>query len=511
VASDLKIVEEKTGDVYVLENADPQFKIQNSGLGNVAIRFEVAGVEKANMRYDNGLSQFEIDSVGARLTFTGSEITSNKSMAIEDTIPKLTIKNTTGASGTIQFLDQNDVETARIFSEKTIGSVMYLLPDSNLSNKGLAINQEGSIFPNVSGLNELGVTSSRWEIMYGKDINLQKPTPTIVMKNTTPNLSSAIIQFKDSLGADKASVEFGDDQNLYLRADTNVALNAGSSFIQMEPAGHLAPDVPSTQDLGKSTQRWRTVYADTLDLGGGSISGLETAYGEMYMTGNATVTPIVTTGVAVKVSGTTLAGELNEFTHTNGRLTYDGTETKIYKIEAAWTWGISAGTAELCSMYLYKNGVVVSKSRIQGKLNDTLANYPRNASLSVLLSMAQNDYVELFLTNDEDVDDILVSYLQVNAVTVSAVPAPSLKAATMPELKIDVESDSEPEICIAAFNENIDVGLLVNGEEKDGIVLAASHRRYWPAHMRGLRLFLRAPTYGLSLNNLPHPTPCVPP
>jgi hypothetical protein len=266
VASDLKIEEGKTGDVYVLENANPEFRLENSAGGNAAIRFTAFGVgETASIRYDNSLSEFEISSLGASLTLDANTITSNKTLAIEDTIPKLTIKNTAGASGTIQFLDQNDVETARIFSEKTIGSVIYLLPDSNLSNKGLAINQEGSIFPFAPGLNELGVTSSRWEIMYGKDINLEKATPTIVMKNTTPTLTAAKIEFQDSTGTDKAAVEFVDDQNLFLRADTNVALNAGSSFIQMEPAGHLSPDVPNTQDLGKSTNRWRTLYVDSIN------------------------------------------------------------------------------------------------------------------------------------------------------------------------------------------------------------------------------------------------------
>ena len=49
------------------------------------------------------------------------------------------------------------------------------------------------------------------------------------------------------------------------------------------------------------------------------------------MNGNTTPTVISTTGVFTKVLGTTTAGPVNEkFTHSTGRLTYNGTVTKIY-------------------------------------------------------------------------------------------------------------------------------------------------------------------------------------
>ncbi|GAF77768.1 unnamed protein product, partial [marine sediment metagenome] len=125
--------------------------------------------------------------------------------------------------------------------------------------------------------------------------------------------------------------------------------------------------------------------------GGGQSNG----YGEFYMQGNATSTPLATDTWTL-ISGTTSAGILEQYSHTTpGKLTYDGSETKDFLINA--TISMTGGVDDVYHFSAYKNGSIVAKTEIvrkNGKSGDA-----GNAGLTALVSMSTDDYLELAVKN----------------------------------------------------------------------------------------------------------------
>lgn len=481
--SDIIIEETKVGDNYVLENTLPDFTLRSTGTNSCALRFESDNTNKGQISYNSSNTDFRISSDGANLIFdsgnithesvlpnfiikqagtggatslrfsdnsgdkanlsynlTGTDVLSmaaggatlsfdagniiaNPSGATPQFIirrsgrPELILENTTGNTGLIEFQDNGGSQTARI---EAIANALLV---QGRPNTGIALNITGDVLPGKNdGTANLGIGGnplSSWNTVYSKDLYLRKDSPSITLRNDTPTLSSALISFQDSTATEKASIAFVNDQSLSLRADTSVSLITQSigKSVQMDSNGHLIPG-SLTQDLGTVSNTWRTLYAQNINLTG-SIVGQVKSYGELTMFGNATATNIAITGIPVKVAGTTTAGLNNDFTHTNNRLTYTGTQAKIFNLQATFTWELASGVADLASMWIYKNGSVIGKSRLQGKMNDTLANYPRNASITILESLSQNDYVELWVSNDGATNNMLVSYIQFNAIEIT--------------------------------------------------------------------------------------------
>ena len=108
-------------------------------------------------------------------------------------------------------------------------------------------------------------------------------------------------------------------------------------------------------------------------------------------------TPVTTSGVGtspIKANGTTTALQQNNFTHTNGRLTYNGSITKKFQATAA----ISARSATaniVLSMFFAKNGTPVPASEITRKIGT--ANDVGAAPLVCTADCATDDYVEVFI------------------------------------------------------------------------------------------------------------------
>lgn len=142
-------------------------------------------------------------------------------------------------------------------------------------------------------------------------------------------------------------------------------------------------------------------------------SAVASSYGEMGFVQNATNTVIALANTPVAVAGTFVAGLLNNFTvSAAGVLTYTGTATINVRVSSSWCWEVAAGTAEEVYAVCRKNGADITKSRIESKLNDTIANYPRNCSMDFMVSMAQNDTLQMFVAVINDTDDLLYQSMQ---------------------------------------------------------------------------------------------------
>tara|TARA_R110000824_G_scaffold3490_2_gene16515 strand:+ start:393 stop:1241 length:849 start_codon:yes stop_codon:yes gene_type:complete len=133
-----------------------------------------------------------------------------------------------------------------------------------------------------------------------------------------------------------------------------------------------------------------------------------TNYAQSYMQANATATTIAATVTPVLVAGTWTVDTLANFTGTTaGRLTYTGTTTATKLVTATLTIEISAGTNQKVSVYIAKNGAVLAGSRQETDIS--AASVLVNMSCSFNVSLATNDYIEVFVQNATGTNDLVVS------------------------------------------------------------------------------------------------------
>lgn len=134
---------------------------------------------------------------------------------------------------------------------------------------------------------------------------------------------------------------------------------------------------------------------------------LAAIYGQVYMQGNSTATVIASTATPVKVAGTWTVDIGSSFTGTTGgRLTYTGTETQVCRVETSLSLDPVSGSNQHISVYLAKNGTTIAGSRQMAHISHGAE---MNMSLTWQLSLATNDYIEVFVQNGTATNNITVS------------------------------------------------------------------------------------------------------
>lgn len=134
---------------------------------------------------------------------------------------------------------------------------------------------------------------------------------------------------------------------------------------------------------------------------------LAAIYGQVYMQGNSTATVIASTATPVKVAGTWTVDIGSSFTGTTGgRLTYTGAETQVCRVETSLSLDPVSGANQHISVYLAKNGTTIAGSRQMAHISHGAE---MNMSLTWQLSLATNDYIEVFVQNGTATNNITVS------------------------------------------------------------------------------------------------------
>lgn len=135
--------------------------------------------------------------------------------------------------------------------------------------------------------------------------------------------------------------------------------------------------------------------------------------GTCYMQANATATA-VTAGTWTKVAGTTNSGSLNKVTMpANNRLQYTDTRTVMAYVIATVSAYHDVALGSLLGFSIFKNGVQVVPSAM---FNQDLINTTRNTTVITLVSLATNDYVEVFCNSSANAN-ITVANLTMNITT----------------------------------------------------------------------------------------------
>jgi hypothetical protein len=119
-------------------------------------------------------------------------------------------------------------------------------------------------------------------------------------------------------------------------------------------------------------------------------------YAEMYLSSASETT--LTGATPAKAAGTTTAGDIRGFTHANNRLTYDGIATKSFMVTVTAGVSKAAGSTELCSVHIYKDGATVN-----AQVDRTVSSSDEGAvSVSAIVSLATDEYIEVWLNSAGD-------------------------------------------------------------------------------------------------------------
>jgi hypothetical protein len=118
-------------------------------------------------------------------------------------------------------------------------------------------------------------------------------------------------------------------------------------------------------------------------------------------------TPVGGTGTPVLAAGVWVLDEVSQFTATtSGRFTYIGDNDVRLPIVFSVSASPALSTGISISAYIAINGVAVTQSRRQGTGS---ANNPTSITLPWQFTFSTGDYVEVFIANDSNATNILVS------------------------------------------------------------------------------------------------------
>jgi hypothetical protein len=120
---------------------------------------------------------------------------------------------------------------------------------------------------------------------------------------------------------------------------------------------------------------------------------------------NTTVITTVNTAVIVNISTLGIVGDVSGFTgSTAGRITRTGVSGK-FNVTARLSLHPVSGTGHSFYIYIAKNGTIIPASRMQAVI---VAGQVQSLATSLYMTVAQSDYLEIYVANATDTTDIYV-------------------------------------------------------------------------------------------------------
>ncbi len=137
----------------------------------------------------------------------------------------------------------------------------------------------------------------------------------------------------------------------------------------------------------------------------------DVAGGNVYIKTPA-LTNIVTVNVPVKIAGTTTSTGLFRVTSpSNNRLTYTGAKTEEFQVICSVT-ATALSNNKSFSVHIFKNGIRLPQSTQSLKLPSGVA--AGSITLSCIVNLVPNDYVEVWVENNSDNTDITFENLNLS-------------------------------------------------------------------------------------------------
>lgn len=195
---------------------------------------------------------------------------------------------------------------------------------------------------------------------------------------------------------------------------SSVIVTSGNTGISVSPSASIPVEgyiLDTVNFSGGGTYTSGVTYSDNKALFR-NCRGINNSgeFAHMTLNGNALATDIVSQGVAVKVAGATvLQSDTQKFSHSSNRLTYTGALTRSFKVFATASVNATANTR--IGLYVAKGGTPITNSENYTTAGST--NRSENALTQTVVSLATDEYVEIFVENDSGVSDVTVTELSV--------------------------------------------------------------------------------------------------
>ena len=176
------------------------------------------------------------------------------------------------------------------------------------------------------------------------------------------------------------------------------------------------PDIHEPK--GVSTAGANTTYvADGAGSGAWTASAQYSAQGYMHTSTNTVIgAGSGDSGNPIKITGTPnwVSSHADGFTiATNGRFTYTGAKTTEFLVEVQCEGTVAASTQTM-RFYVAKNGTIVTASRARQVFASTAEGH---INCFAIVSLATNDYIEVFIENETATQDWVSSGLNMAIVS----------------------------------------------------------------------------------------------
>jgi hypothetical protein len=187
------------------------------------------------------------------------------------------------------------------------------------------------------------------------------------------------------------------------KATKNNQIVLGDSNIEEIFSNGVFKSESNISEIGSNQKHLTTVeWVEDLNLQN------QDSYGGMGFEGNVTETTITNTNTYEKVLGTTTSTNLtSDITHTSGRLTYTGTETKHFTATANFSTSVAANN-QFVDFKIAVNGVPLGFAS-RRKIDSLLDIEAQGVSFDFNLST--NDFVELYGENETSTTNLLIGEL----------------------------------------------------------------------------------------------------
>jgi hypothetical protein len=134
------------------------------------------------------------------------------------------------------------------------------------------------------------------------------------------------------------------------------------------------------------------------------------SYGEMYFQNN-NVPTILSKNVPTKIVGTTIPGDLFGFLQNSDKLIYIEEFSNTFQVVSTISFETVGNALTDYVFYIVVNGSILGKSSVYRKLN---SGDMASITISSLISLKQNDYIELYVENLRNNSNVLIKNMNLN-------------------------------------------------------------------------------------------------
>ena len=181
--------------------------------------------------------------------------------------------------------------------------------------------------------------------------------------------------------------------------DKSVNINGGISIGDLSTINYYKLPLDNTTAVQNSI-----MYYDTSSK---EMKFKTKAYSETFFKGNAISTSQSPTNTYSIVAGIRNSGLNSLFSPSGGISSYTGFETRVFKASVNVSWQSGDILNDTYSLAIFKNGVLIPSSESRAALDNSL-NWPRNCSCESLVSLSQNDFLDVRVKNLDATQSVLI-------------------------------------------------------------------------------------------------------